>query len=83
VKIRIRGTNSLYGSNEPLYVVDGVALNINISDLNVNDIESMEVLKDASATAIFGNRGANGVVLVTTKKGRSEVPQIQVNIEPA
>ena len=83
VKIRIRGTNSLYGSNEPLYVVDGVALNINISDLNVNDIESMEVLKDASATAIFGNRGANGVVLVTTKKGKSEVPQIQVNIEPA
>jgi TonB-dependent starch-binding outer membrane protein SusC len=83
VKIRIRGTNSLYGSNEPLYVVDGVALNISIADLNVNDIESVEVLKDASATAIFGNRGANGVVLITTKRGISEVPQIQVNIAPA
>ena len=83
VKVRIRGTSSLYGTNDPLYVVDGVALNINIADLNVNDIESIEVLKDASATAVFGNRGANGVVLITTKKGISEVPQIQVNIAPA
>ena len=83
VKVRIRGTSSLYGTNDPLYVVDGVALNINIADLNVNDIESIEVLKDASATAVFGNRGANGVVMITTKRGVSEVPQIQINIAPA
>jgi len=83
VKVRIRGTSSLYGSNEPLYVVDGVALNINIADLNVNDIASIEILKDASATAVFGNRGANGVVMITTKRGISEVPQIQINIAPA
>lgn len=83
IKIRIRGANSILGSSDPLYVVDGVALNINISDLNVNDIESMEVLKDASATAIFGNRGANGVVLITTKRGKGEKPQIQVDIAPA
>jgi TonB-dependent starch-binding outer membrane protein SusC len=83
VKVRIRGTSSLYGINDPLYIVDGVALNINIADLNVNDIESMEVLKDASATAVYGNRGANGVVMITTKRGISEVPQIQLNIAPA
>jgi TonB-linked SusC/RagA family outer membrane protein len=83
VKVRIRGTSSLYGANDPLYVVDGVALNINIADLNPNDIESIEVLKDASATAVFGNRGANGVVMITTKKGLSEVPQVQINIAPA
>ena len=83
VKVRIRGTSSLYGANDPLYVVDGVALNINIADLNVNDIASIEILKDASATAVFGNRGANGVVMITTKRGISEVPQIQINIAPA
>jgi len=68
-KIRIRGSNSITGSNEPLYVVDGQFLDI--STINVNDIQSMEVLKDASSTAIYGTRGANGVILITTKRGRS------------
>lgn len=70
--IRIRGNRSISASNEPLYVVDGIPLaqGTGLSDFNPLDIESIEILKDASATAIYGSRGANGVVLVTTKKGR-------------
>jgi TonB-dependent starch-binding outer membrane protein SusC len=71
VSIRIRGTNSIKGDNEPLYVVDGFPLSGNPTVLNNADIESVEILKDASATAIYGSRGANGVVLITTKKGRA------------
>jgi TonB-dependent starch-binding outer membrane protein SusC len=78
VKIRIRGANSLSGGNDPLIVVDGIALNINFSDLNVNDIASIDVLKDASATAIYGSRGANGVIMITTKSGKSGKSQIEV-----
>ncbi len=74
LKIRIRGANSVIGDNDPLYVVDGVVLSIGTNELNVGDIESMEVLKDASATAIYGSRGANGVVLITTKRGAIEQP---------
>ena len=69
-KIRIRGANSISGNNSPLYVVDGLVVG-DINSLNVNDIASMEVLKDASATAIYGSRGANGVVLITTKSGKA------------
>lgn len=72
VSVRIRGTNSIQGSNEPLYVVDGFPTSgSNPTVLNNADIESMEILKDASATAIYGSRGANGVVLITTKRGKS------------
>lgn len=67
-KIRIRGSNSISGNNVPLYVVDGLVVG-DINSINVNDIASMEILKDASATAIYGSRGANGVVLITTKSG--------------
>tara|TARA_B100000809_G_C15140564_1_gene533029 strand:+ start:5325 stop:8435 length:3111 start_codon:yes stop_codon:yes gene_type:complete len=76
-KIRIRGANSVTGGNEPLYVVDGQF--VNISTINVNDIASMEVLKDASSTAIYGTRGANGVILITTKKGTSGKAKINVD----
>ena len=76
-KIRIRGANSVTGGNEPLYVVDGQF--VDISTVNVNDIQSMEVLKDASSTAIYGTRGANGVILITTKKGR--VGKAKINID--
>lgn len=70
-KIRVRGSNSINGTNEPLYVVDGIALtSFSLQDLNPNDIESIDVQKDASATAIYGSRGANGVILITTKKGK-------------
>lgn len=72
VSVRIRGTNSIQGSNEPLYVIDGFPIaGSNPSVINNSDIESMEILKDASATAIYGSRGANGVVLITTKKGKA------------
>ncbi|WP_394971113.1 SusC/RagA family TonB-linked outer membrane protein [uncultured Croceitalea sp.] len=77
-KIRIRGANSISGGNEPLFVVDGQFLDI--SAVNVNDIQSIEVLKDASATAIYGNRGANGVVLITTKRGRPGKATINVDV---
>ncbi len=68
VNIRIRGTNSIQGNNEPLYVIDGY-IGGNINTVNPTDIASIEVLKDASATAIYGARGANGVVIITTKRG--------------
>lgn len=69
--IRIRGIGSINGSNEPLYVLDGAPYNGNISDLNASDIESITVLKDAASAALFGNRAANGVILITTKTGGS------------
>ncbi len=68
--IRIRGNRSINASNNPLYVIDGIPTDVSINDFNPNDIESMEVLKDASAVAIYGSRGANGVILITTKKGK-------------
>ncbi|MBC8083080.1 MAG: TonB-dependent receptor, partial [Hymenobacter sp.] len=70
--IRIRGNRSVRASNEPLYVVDGIPLaqGTGLNDFNPQDIESIEILKDASATAIYGSRGANGVVLVSTKRGK-------------
>ena len=73
VRMRIRGDNSIKSSNEPLYVVDGI-IGVTSELLNPNDVESIEVLKDASATAIYGARGANGVVLVTTKRGLKGKP---------
>jgi TonB-linked SusC/RagA family outer membrane protein len=79
ISVRIRGTNSINGNSEPLYVIDGIQISnsggINdvspLSTINPNDIESVEVLKDASASAIYGARAANGVVLITTKRGKS------------
>ncbi|GAB3339869.1 TonB-dependent receptor [Larkinella ripae] len=68
--VRIRGRRSINASNDPLYVVDGIPLAGGIDDINPYDIASMEVLKDASATAIYGSRGSNGVVLITTKRGK-------------
>ncbi|WP_462248004.1 SusC/RagA family TonB-linked outer membrane protein [Ekhidna sp.] len=73
--IRLRGTNSINGDNEPLFIIDGAPVNQdNFRSLNPNDIESVSVLKDAGATAIYGNRGANGVIVVTTKKGSYNSP---------
>ena len=70
VSIRIRGTNSIVGNNEPLYVIDGFPVNDALS-INNASIESIEILKDASAVAIYGSRASNGVVLITTKKGKA------------
>jgi TonB-linked SusC/RagA family outer membrane protein len=69
MQIRIRGTRSLNASNDPLVVLDGIPFAGNISDINPNDIKSMDILKDASSTAIYGSRGANGVIMITTNKG--------------
>lgn len=75
--IRIRGNRSLTASNDPLYVVDGVPLSSGgIETINPRDIESIDILKDASSTAIYGSRGANGVVLVTTKRGKAGTMQL-------
>jgi TonB-linked SusC/RagA family outer membrane protein len=71
VRVRIRGQRSLTASNDPLYVLDGIPMAGGIGDLSPADIESIEVLKDASATAIYGSRGANGVVLITSRRGQA------------
>ena len=75
-RVRVRGTRSLSAGNDPLYVVDGIPFAGNLNDINPQDISSMDVLKDASATAIYGSRGANGVVLVSTRKGKIGKPQV-------
>jgi len=92
VKINIRGTSSISAGSEPLYVVDGIPITSGdfssgergagtnaLSDLNQNDIESIEVLKDAASAAIYGSRGANGVVIITTKKGKAGKTKFDVN----
>jgi len=80
MQIRIRGTRSITGENDPLVVLDGIPFPGAISDINPNDIKSIDILKDASATAIYGSRGANGVILVTTKTGKiGQKPQISYN----
>ena len=76
--IRIRGIGTI-GNNDPLVVVDGMPLNGGLNQVNMNDVESMQVLKDASATAIYGARGANGVVIITTKKGKRGESAINFN----
>ncbi len=79
VTIKIRGTNSIQAGNEPLYVVDGLPLDFLSAQLNPSDIESIEVLKDASSTAIYGSRGANGVIMITTKKGKAGKARVSYN----
>lgn len=87
VKVLIRGGSTLTGGNQPLYVIDGFPILPDdddpsqnpLADLNPNDIESMEILKDASSTAIYGAEGANGVIIITTKLGKAGRPSIDVN----
>lgn len=81
VRLRVRGATSLEGSNEPLYVVDGIPVEQeDMIAINPTDIQSMDILKDASAAAIYGSRAANGVVLITTKRGRlSSKPQLGIH----
>jgi TonB-linked SusC/RagA family outer membrane protein len=100
ISIRVRGTSSITGNSEPLYVIDGFPIENDpeaaspgnggratasvpsnpLASLNPNDIESIEVLKDASATAIYGARGANGVIIITTKRGRAGRPQVSIDM---
>ncbi|MES2894313.1 MAG: TonB-dependent receptor [Bacteroidota bacterium] len=80
MQIRIRGTRSLSADNNPLIVLDGIPFIGSLADINPNDIKSIDILKDASATAIYGSRGANGVILVTTDKGnKNRKPRISYN----
>ncbi|RYE24356.1 MAG: SusC/RagA family TonB-linked outer membrane protein, partial [Sphingobacteriaceae bacterium] len=79
VRIRIRGGGSITQDNSPLYVIDGVQVEDGISTVSPQDIESIDVLKDAASTAIYGARGANGVVLITTKSGRNAAPRVNYN----
>ncbi|GAA4954413.1 TonB-dependent receptor [Algibacter agarivorans] len=78
VSIRVRGVTSISGGSNPLIIIDGVQ-GASLKDIHPNDIASMEVLKDASATAIYGSRGAAGVILITSKKGKNKKPQITFN----
>ena len=87
--VQIRGLNSINGTNEPIYIIDGVTISGNtgtdtdnaLSSINPSDIESMEVLKDASATAIYGANGANGVIIITTKRGREGKPRVNLEAQ--
>ena len=78
--IRIRGFSSVNGSNAPLYVLDGVPYDGNISDINPQDVDNISVLKDAASTTLFGNRASNGVILITTKKGKAGGSAIRASI---
>lgn len=80
LEVKVRGTSSINFSNTPLYVVDGFPMSGDLSNLNTNDIESIEVLKDAASASIYGSRGANGVVLITTKTGKDGKPSIQLDV---
>jgi TonB-dependent starch-binding outer membrane protein SusC len=77
LSVRIRGVNSITGSNEPIYVIDGY-IGANLGSISPSDIESLEILKDASATAIYGSRASNGVVIITTKSGHDGAPRLNV-----
>ncbi len=92
VTVRVRGNSSISASNQPLYVLDGIPITTTnlssyggatntLTDINPNDIESIEILKDASAGAIYGSRAANGVVLITTKRGRSGKTSVTLNLQ--
>ena len=74
MRIRIRGTRSLSASNDPLIVLDGIPYSGSLSDINTDDVKSIDVLKDASSTAIYGSRGANGVIMITTEHGNQGAP---------
>ncbi len=77
--LSIRGKTSISGSDKPLVVLDGIIFNGRINDINTNDIKSIDVLKDASAAAVYGSRSANGVILITTKTGKTGKPRISFN----
>ncbi len=77
VDIRVRGFGSINASNDPLYILDGVPFNGAISSINPDDIESISILKDASSTSLYGSRAANGLVMITTKKGKKDATSVQ------
>ena len=80
-QVRIRGVGTINGNSQPLYVVDGVQVGTSADFLNPQDIESIQILKDASATAIYGSRGANGVIMITTKQGKAGAVHVDVSAD--
>jgi len=78
--IKIRGQSSFTGNQDPLIVLDGVIYYGDLSEINVNDVETIDVLKDASAAAVYGSRSANGVIIITTKKGKEGKPRVSFNM---
>lgn len=77
--VRIRGIGSFNASQDPLFVIDGVPTTSSLNTLNMNDIESMQVLKDAASASIYGSRAANGVIIITTKQGKKGEGKIKVD----
>ena len=75
-RVQIRGISSMSGKNEPLYIVDGMPYDGKLTSISPNDIKSITVLKDAAASSLYGSRAANGIVVITTKKGKSSRPTI-------
>jgi TonB-linked SusC/RagA family outer membrane protein len=80
IRVRVRGGMSITGDNSPLYIVDGVQVENGLNSVVIQDIQSIDVLKDAAATAIYGARGANGVVIITTKSGKTGKPRVTYNM---
>ncbi|MHC1780884.1 MAG: SusC/RagA family TonB-linked outer membrane protein [Bacteroidales bacterium] len=78
-EVRVRGFSTINGSNAPMYVIDGVPFGGNITDINTQDIENISILKDAASTALYGNRASNGVILITTKRGKSEKVSVRAS----
>ena len=77
--VQIRGKNTLSAGSDPLYVLDGVIFNGDLSDINPMDVQSIDVLKDASSVAVYGAKAANGVIAITTKKGKTGKPVVNFN----
>ena len=78
--LSIRGQTSLSASDRPLVVIDGIIYNGSLSNINANDVETIDILKDASAAAVYGSRSANGVLLISTKKGKSTKPVVSFDM---
>lgn len=81
VSVRVRGVGSINSSNEPLYIVDGIQVEGGLNSVSPNDIEDITILKDAASTSIYGSRGSNGIVIITTKKGRAGQATVSFNTE--
>lgn len=78
--VRIRGIGSFNASQDPLFIIDGVPTTATLNSLNMNDIESMQVLKDAASASIYGSRAANGVIIITTKSGKNANGKVKVSL---
>ena len=79
INVEVRGIGTVTAGSEPLYIVDGIPMEGGLSAVNPDDVSNIQILKDAASTAVYGSRGANGVILITTKRGESAKPTITIN----